>query len=362
LFDADRGYAPANLLTARMGFLGAGQPAGARANFFREVVERVAAIRGVTHVGLTNALPLATPNWTIRVDLNSGRSRTPGPKPEAVYRIVSEEYFASMGIRLLSGRVFERQDTISSEPVVLVNQSFARQYLAGDPLGVQVRPDLYQYRRDVNAWRIVGVVADVQHASPTDPIQPELYAPIGQMTIFPAQFLTVRTAGDPSALVADLRTIVRSASRNAVLDQVMTMEARVRTSLARPRLYAALVGGFSSFAVLVAAIGLFGGLSYGVTQRRREIGIRTALGATPRNIVSLVVRQGAIMSLAGLAIGLVGATWTGRYLEGFLFGVAPSDPVSFFAVGAVLMLVATVACAIPARRAARIDAIEALRH
>jgi putative ABC transport system permease protein len=232
-----------------------------------------------------------------------------------VYRLVSDDYFAAMGIRVVSGRAFTVQDTMFSEPVVVVNQTFARRYLADNPLGVEVGPDLYQYRPDVRRYRIVGVVSDVQHDTPVDPIQPELYATTGQLNGYPAQFLTVRTDGDPAALATDVRGVVRAASRNGSIDQVMTMDGRLRTSLARPRLYALLIGGFSSFAVLIAAIGLFGGLSYGVTQRRREIGIRTALGATRRNIVGLVARQGAIMSLAGLSIGLAVAAYTSRYLS-----------------------------------------------
>ena len=368
LLGADRGYTPGNLLTARVGFLSAGLPPGARAMFYKEVLDRVTAIRGVAHAGFTSSLPTASPNWRILVYLPSGDDKSRGSDVETVYRLVTDDYFAAMGIRVLSGRGFTAQDTMTSEPVVMVNQTFARRYLTGNPLGAEVSPDLYQYRPDwsprgpARRWRIVGVVTDVQHDSPVDPVHPELYATTGQLNGFPAQFLTVRTAGDPAVLVGELRVLVRAASRNASLDQVMTMEGRVRTSLARPRLYAVLIGGFSGFALLIAMIGLFGGLSYGVTQRTREIGVRSALGATPLNIVSLVVKQGAVMTVAGLAIGLGAAAATVRYLAGFLFGVTPLDPPTFALVGVALLLVATVACAIPARRAARIDPITALRN
>jgi predicted permease len=362
LLGADRGYTPDNLLTARVAFLGAGLPAGSRAAFYKELIDRIKAIRGVEHVGFTDALPTVGRNWQIRVTLGPGDTRSRDNDVEAVYRLVSDDYFASMGFRILSGRGFTPQDTLSSDPVVVVNETFARRYLAGNPIGVNVNPDLNQYRPNIPSWRIVGVVADVQHDTPVDPIRPELYATIGQLNGYPAQYLTVRTTGDPVALVPDLRSIVRTISRNASLDQVMTMDGRVRTSLARPRLYAVLIGGFSSFAVLIAAIGLFGGLSYGVTQRRREIGVRTALGATPLNIISLVLKQGAAMTVAGLAIGLGAAAATVRYIAGFLFGVTPLDPPTFGVVGMALFCVAMVACAIPARRAARIDAITALRH
>jgi predicted permease len=363
LLDADRGFTPGNLLTARIGFLGTGLPAGSRAAFYREVIERVAAIRGVAHVGLADRLPLASANWRTQVALDLSRSQMRAAEVDAIYRIVTEDYFGSMGIRLLSGHGFTAQDTGSSEPVVVVNETFARRYLPDDPLGVEIRPELEQYRPRTSRWRVVGVVADVRQGSLTEPVQPELYATTGQMTAsFPGQFLTVRTGGDPAALATDLRAIVRAASRNAAIDQVMTMEGRLRTSLSRPRLYAVLIGGFSSFAVLIAVIGLFGGLSYGVTQRRREIGIRTALGATPHDIVGLVLKQGVVMTLTGLLVGFGVAASTGRYLSGFLFGVTPADPATYAIVGLALVLVAGVACAIPARRAAHVDAIEALRH
>jgi putative ABC transport system permease protein len=211
-------------------------------------------------------------------------------------------------------------------------------------------------------WRIVGVVADVQHDTPADPVHPEVYATTGQLNIFSAQFLIVRTEADPAALITNVRAIVRATSRNASLDQVMTMEGRLRTSLARPRLYAMLIEAFSAFALIIAEIGLFGGLSYAVSQRTREIGVRTALGATPFDIVRMVLKQGTILTVSGVAIGLGLAAASARYLAAFLFGVEALDVTTFAAVGASLIVTALSACAIPARRAAKIDAIAALRN
>jgi MacB-like periplasmic core domain/FtsX-like permease family len=313
------------------------------------------------HVGFTDALPTVGRNWQIPVALRPGDTKSRDAEVETVYRLVSDDYFASMGVRIVRGRGFTPQDTLSSDPVVVVNQTFAQRYLADNAIGIDVSPDLNQYRPNVRSWRIVGVVADVQHDSPVDPIRPELYATIGQLNGYPAQYLTVRTAGDPTALIPDLRAIVRTASRNASLDQVLTMTGRLTTSLARPRLYAFLFSGFSLFAVLIAVIGLFGGLSYSVAQRTREIGIRTALGATPGDIMGLVLRQGAGMALAGLVLGLGAAAAGVTYLAGLLFGVTPFDPATFVTVAIALVAVTVVACAIPARRASRVDAIEALR-
>jgi ABC-type antimicrobial peptide transport system permease subunit len=209
----------------------------------------------------------------------------------------------------------------------------------------------------------VGIVADVRQSGADATVQPEVFAARGQFrSAMPGtQYLAVRTTGDPAALSARLRDIAGAASPDAVLEDVMTMETRLMASLARPRLYAVLVGGFAAFAALIAVIGLFGGLSHIVAQRTREFGVRAALGASPRDIMALVLKQGTIMTVAGLALGFGMAAATVRYLAQFLFGVAPLDPVTFAVAAAVLGVLALSACAIPARRAARIDAIEALR-
>jgi predicted permease len=360
LLASDRGYTPANLLTARIGFAGGGQPPAARMAFYTQTVERLTAIGGVAYAGITNSLPLtpANPRTEFR------RDKSQGPEVRASTHLVTPGYFGAMGIRLISGRIFSAGDTVSSEPVTIVNETFARAFLRGDPLDARLPAFLDEERRDGGLWRVVGVVADVRHRSPSEPLEPEMYAPMTQMTRGPVglQYLTVRTTGDASTFAANLRTIVRGVSSNGVVDQVMTMETRLMWSLARPRLYALLLGGFSTFALLIAVIGLFGGLSYGVTQRTREIGVRTALGATPRDIMRLVMVQGTAMTVAGLVIGFGVAAATVRYLAAFLFGVAPLDPTTFVTVGASLIVVAIVACAIPARRAARIDPILALKR
>jgi predicted lysophospholipase L1 biosynthesis ABC-type transport system permease subunit len=213
-------------------------------------------------------------------------------------------------------------------------------------------------------WTVVGVVADVRRSGAGAEVLPEIFAARSQILAgMPAtQYLVARTTADPAALAASLRATVTAASSMAVVEDVMTMETRLMRSLARPRLYAALLGGFATFALLIAVIGLFGGLSYGVAQRTREFGIRTALGATPRDIMALVMKQGAVMTVSGLILGFGAAAATVRYLGGFLFGISPLDPLTFLFVGVTLSVVALIACAIPARHAARLDAIDALRR
>jgi putative ABC transport system permease protein len=368
LVTIDRGYEPANLLTARLTYAAQGrQAAAARAAFFTEVLDRVTATRGVTHAGLSGELPLAPSQMTP----GYGPEGT-GEERDAIQLVVSTDYLAAMKMRVVRGRGFTAEDVQTSELVVLVNETFASRYLHGEPLGAVLRlegefdagrgcaPTKAQKSACTQPWRVVGVVGDVTY--PDGTVLPYVFAPRSQIAGMSAtQYLTVRTTGDPAVLAGDLRGIVKNASREGILDQVLTMETRLMMSLARPRLYAILLGGFAMFALLIAGIGLFGGLSYAVTQRTREIGVRTALGATPRDIVALVVKQGVVMTGAGLAIGLGAAAATVRYLAAYLFGIEPLDPATFAAVGAALLLCAMVACAIPARRAARIDAIAALR-
>lgn len=372
LIAVDRGYQPANLLTARLAHFATALPAGARATFYADVMARLQALPGVTHVTLSNALPVARADGPGEIQ---GRNpKDPGQRMEGAVHVVGTDYVATMGMRLVRGRTFASSDVPGSELVVVVNQTFAERYIPGEPLGAVVPLDLDAGRpcmpttetasACMSPWRIIGVVADVRQSGIEAPVQPEILAPQSQFLSPPpaAQYVSIRTTGDPAALAADLRAVVKNASSRAVVEDVMTMETRLMTSLARPRLYAVLLGGFAAFALVIAAIGLFGGLSYAVAQRTREFGVRTALGATPGDVMRLVLKQGAIMTLAGLALGLGAAAVVVRYLTQFLFGVTPLDAATFVLAGASLLAVALVACVLPARRAARVDAIEAIRR
>jgi putative ABC transport system permease protein len=196
-----------------------------------------------------------------------------------------------------------------------------------------------------------------------DPTQPEIYASYTQLSggITSDPSLVIRTAGDPAALAFDLRSIVRQEDASLALESVMTMSDRLVQSLARPRLYAVILGGFAIFAVLIAGVGLFGVLSYAVALRSREIGVRTALGAAPRDIVALVVRQSAVVTGAGVVLGLAGAYVLASSMSTVLYGVQPADAATFLAVPAVLTVVALAACVVPARRAASVDPLRVLK-
>jgi hypothetical protein len=284
----------------------------------------------------------------------------------AMQRVVSPGYFQALGLRLVAGRELSGADTMTSSLAIVVNKSFAAKYLGSRPVGAIV-PNLGMCRGDNDRWEVVGVVEDMRQGGfPVDDTatHAEIFMPYGQVgcaAAVPDPILVVRTNDDPTPHTASLRTLLREVDPTLAFDSVMTMEDRVMTTLAKPRLYAVVLVGFGAFALLIAGVGMFGVLSYSVAQRSREIGVRTALGATPRSIVALVVRQVAAIWASGMAVGLWLAFAASQSLTKVLYGVNPHDRVSFLVVPALLALVTAVACIVPARRAARMDPLKALR-
>jgi putative ABC transport system permease protein len=288
-------------------------------------------------------------------------------KAQSLHRTVDPDYLKTMGLRLRAGRLLADSDTATSQPVLVVNASFAKQYLGDDPIGRRISLHLY---RDAE-WEVVGVVDDMKQGgletagfvTTADTAQPEMFSSYRQFGEMRPEtvFFVARTAGDPTAIVGPLRAIIRKRAPQLVVDSIMTMDDRLLSSLSRPRAYALVLGGFAAFALAIAAVGLFGVLSYSVAQRSREIGIRTALGARSQDIVSLVLRSGLTITAAGLAAGLAAAALLASSLSKILYGIRPIDATTFIAVPVALTLVAIVACAAPARRAARIDPLRALK-
>lgn len=362
LMHADLGYQPQNLVTARVRMPEPLFTSPGRTRLLDDLIARLQQVPGVTHVAATSILPLGHSEALMAFQMPSFRPDGPTVAVHASERTVSPDYFATIGMRVLQGRGFSSTDTPTSLPVVVVNQTFARTYLQGrNPLDVMLPVGL---TRDQEDWRIAGVVDDVHQQGATDPPRPELFAcycqmPEGMSMYVPS--VIVRTAGDPTTYVQTVRTLVHDLAPAAAIDSVMTMEARLASSLAEPRLYAVLLAGFGGFALLIAGVGLFGVLSYSVAQRVREIGVRTALGARPMDVIRLVVSQGAVVAIGGTAVGVLAALGLVRYLGTFLFGVSTHDVASFTLVTAVLLVMAAAACFFPARRAARIDPLQALR-
>jgi putative ABC transport system permease protein len=362
LLHADRGYDPRNLLTARIP-LPAGFLVARRTELLDALIVRLRALPGVSEAAFANALPLLTAGGFRAFKMRPPADPSAEVDVNAMQRVVSPGYFAALGLRLVAGRTLVDGDTMTSPQAIVVNRSFAVKYLGPRPVGTFV-PNLGMCRGDNDCWEVVGVVDDMRQGSVFDAPQPELlmpYAQVGCAAAVPDPILVIRTAGDPVPYAATLRHLIREQAPALALDSVMTMDERVMTNLAKPRLYAVVLAGFAAFALVIAGVGVFGVLSYSVAQRSREIGIRTALGARPADIVSLVLRQVAAIAVCGLGVGLGLAFALSRSLTTVLHGVHPHDRVSFLVVPAILAVVTTIACVGPARRAARIDPLRVLR-
>ena len=385
LVTVDRGYDPANVIAARvvnptLGILMSGMTPEMMAELrtaslrFSEALlggtERLASLPGVRATGLSTGLPLASSNRRTAAVSVDGRPLPgdPSESPEAVLRLASPGYFDVLRLRLRQGRLYGRLDAAGSPRVVVVNETFARTIFGGEPaVGRRVR---FQTGRDGGdePWEVIGVVADIRYEGLafTEPT-PEAFFSTLQIDEAPAfgyfgpSVVTVRTAGDPLAVIPFLQEAVTEAHPRAWLEDVMTMDARLSSIVAQPRFYAGFVGSFAALAVFLAAFGVYGLLSYTVAQRQGEIAIRMALGAQRGDVLALVVRQGAVLVAAGSISGLAAAALSSRVMESFLYGVTTDDRLTFVAAPLVLAAVALAACWLPARRATLVEPMRTLR-
>jgi putative ABC transport system permease protein len=287
-----------------------------------------------------------------------GRPRPVGEPPEVNYRTASVDYFRALDVPVVAGRTFTEQDTATSLVSVLVNRTLVERFFSDrDPLGQRIRIG----PNPKSAWRtIVGVVGDMHQAGPETPPRPELYLPITQDT-FADLSLAVRTDGDPLALAATLRDVVHSIDPQLSILQMTTMEQLLSEHVASRRLLMILLSVFAVVALLLALIGIYGVLGNAVAQRTNEIGVRMALGAQRREITAMILRDGARLGLIGLALGIAIALGLTRLLQSALFGITATDPVTYAAVVTLMMAVGLIACYLPARRAARVDPLTAIR-
>jgi predicted permease len=326
--------------------------------FARDLMLRLQAIPGVDTAGLTNFLPLSGWSGGTPFSIEGEPPLTRAEQPSAGYQVATENYFRAMGIRLVRGRVFTDRDTQNAPPVVVINETLARRYWPGqNPVGTRVVVDL---RSSPVVHEVVGIVADVRAFGLEEPAQGEMYFSYWQQPDWVIG-ITLRTARDPSMLARQLRAAVWSVDREQPVTHVLTMSELAAESVAFRRMGMMLAGGFGLLALTLAAIGIYGVLSYSVSRRTREIGVRVALGATRRDVAALVVRESLTMTTVGIVIGLAAAAGLTRFLASILFEVQPGDPRTYAAAGAVLVAVALVATWLPARRAASVDPLIALR-
>jgi putative ABC transport system permease protein len=281
----------------------------------------------------------------------------PGTKVPIDWRGVNPGYFGTMRIRLLRGRDFTAADGPKTPQVMIVSRSTARKFWGDeDPLGKTLRPSA----KSELAFTIVGEVDDVRDTALNQEI-PELYYPIAQK-MAPLMDVAVRSDGKPEALLPAIRQRVHELDPELALANVRTMDDWISNNAAQPRFNASLLGAFAVIALLMAAIGIYGVLAYTVSQRTREIGLRMALGAQRGDVLRLIVREGMIVALIGVGLGLAGGLALGRFLSSLVFGIAVYDPATFALVAVMLSGIALAACAIPARRASRVEPMAALRY
>jgi cell division protein FtsX len=324
--------------------------------FQKELLERLSATPGVVALGSIDHLPLAGggPDGTFLINNN------PAQKGHADYRQASSGYFAAMGIPLLRGRTFDRSDQPNSPHAAVVSQSLVLKYWPNeDPIGQTIQ--FGNMDEDLHLLHVVGVVGDVHDYGVDVPVSPTVYANAQQRLPSSSLSVVVRAQAGPAALVPAMREAVRSLNPQLPLN-FRTLDQVFSSSLDQRRFSLVIFGVFGTVALLLAAMGIYGVTSYTVAQRTQEIGIRMALGARMSDVLKLVLRNGISLALIGAAVGVAGALATTRVMSSLLFGVAPTDLVTFAAVVVVLVIVALLACYIPARRATKVDPLVALRY
>jgi len=320
--------------------------------YFDEVLRLARDIPGIAAAGLTDALPLGrNRSWGVGV---KGHTYKDGQNPEAFVRIVSDGYLRAMGIPLIAGRDLSERDTPSTEPVILINQTMARKVFPGEnAVGQIIIPDKER--------RIVGIVSDVRHLALEQGAGSEMYIPIRQIQDYSSADLVFRTTLPPAQVATLVRNDLKSIAPDLPVSDFRTIQQLVDKAVSPRRFIVMLLGGFALFALILASLGIYGVISYSVSQRTQEIGIRMALGASARDLQSRIILQTLGLAAIGMLVGSAVSWILARALSGLLYGVTPADPVTFLGMLIVLTAVAALAGYLPARRASRIDPMVALR-
>ncbi len=354
-------FQPEKLLTVRTVLQGKYQEPAKRWAFYDDVLARTRALPGVVSAAYTTSVPL---QWKGGANgfLLEGPQPPPNVATNAIHRQVSADYLQTVGIALREGRYIENRDDQNSQPVVIVNETMARKYWPGQSaVGKRIK-----FGEDDAAWiTIVGVVADVREMGLDVPVKAEMYLPFRQVTgfnYFKPRDLVIRTTGDPLDLVPAVRREVHAVDADQPVSNAATMGQVLDSETQSRSVGMMLLVAFAALAFLLAMMGIYAVLAYFVTQRRAEIGVRLALGATPRSILKLVLKKGMTLALMGVAIGLVAAFVLTRLMASLLFGVSAADPATFAMIALLITSVALLACYIPARRATKVDPLVALRY
>jgi putative ABC transport system permease protein len=346
--------------------------ANRQVQFFDALIERVAALPSVQRVGGIEQLPLSGPQQTSDFRIIGAPPPPVGDEPDAAYVSVTPEYFSAMSLKLERGRVLGAADGSTAPKVAVINDAMARRFWPNEnPIGKRVALSIESLRFDRpdapprldfegSAREIVGVVADVRASAIADPAMPALYIPFAQRPVTDLT-LAVRSSGDPAGLIGPIRAAVRALDPDQPVSSVATMSDIVAASVQQPRDRTTLIAVFALVALVLAAIGVYGVMAYGVNERTREIGVRVALGASGGDVLRLVIRGALGMTSIGVLLGLVGGFAASRLLGSLLFGVRSTDVPTFIVSSVVILGVAALASWLPARRASRVDPAVALR-
>jgi predicted permease len=359
LLQVPEGFNPDHVLSLQMSLPQARYPRpGDRVSFLKNTLERVNALPGVTTASAISRLPLSPGNSSRSLEVE-GRTPPPSGDISPDYLVVTPAYFQTLGVPLLSGRTFVDRDDANAAPVAIISEATARYFWPGqDVIGKHIRGAC----GDDKIWcQVVGVVGDLKQHHLEQASRMAVYTPFSQD---PWAFfaLVVRTRLEPASAASAVETAIHSVDPDEPVYNVRSMRDVEAASLSPQRLQIALIGLFAALALVLACMGIYGVMAYSVAQRTGEVGVRMALGAQAGNVLCLVLGEGLRLAVVGAAIGLAGSFFATRLLAGMLFGVAPSDPLTFASVALVLVAVAVLACYIPAWRATRVDPLVALRH
>ena len=357
----DPGYDPHRVLTFKVDLPDSTYTKERQVAFYQEALARLNQLPGVRSASAVLPLPLDGDEIDTTVEIEGQPVDRANPL-RTNYSWVEPNYFGTVGIRLREGRDFNDRDNLATTPVVIVNETIAKRYFPGqDPIGKRISPQIGNGYPTPPMREIVGVVGDVKQTDLTAQPGPQVYVPRSQSP-FVGMIFVVRTEVAPLSVLSAARKEISEIDKDLPVYGVKTLDQYFAQSIGQPHFFTTLLGIFASLALLLAAVGLYGVISYSAVQRTHEIGVRMALGANKGDVLKLVVGQGFKLTLLGVAIGVAGALALTRLLSALLYDVQPTDPATFFTVSLALMCVALLACYIPARRAARVDPMVALRY
>ncbi len=357
---SDFGFNPNQVLTVQVLLPQQKYPQPAkRLQFLQDSLQRIENLPGVESVGATNFLPLTGFWGTSTFTLEGQPPPNPGDEPEADNRTATPNYFRSMGIRLIDGREFTEQDREGAPQVLIVNETLARKFWAGDsPVGKRLNLGDAQ---QPDWWEIVGVVGDIKSFGLEKETHADIFRPFAQLP-FPIMAFTIRTSTDPMSLAPAVRREIWSVDKDQPLFKVLSLEQLAAESVSLRRVSLILLGTFAALALIIASVGIYGVMSYTVTERTQEMGIRLALGARQSDILKLIVGQGSLLTAIGVGLGLIAAFILSRLIANLLYGVSATDAFTLFAAALLSASVALLACYLPARRAMKVDPMTALRN